>query len=304
MDPFEYNNYVDECCRILEDAREYPSDAVLVYMCRLQRVVDSVVRALPRPETPAKPGAPKVPVYMALKALQTELYAFKDSLPEPLKDNHMLLFNYHATEVVLYETILIETPSADSPMNKLQVLEMLNNCLMAVKAFFELYRAVPRSHYAYLPFTVWIHSGMVLQAACELAFFDYAGWDRSQARSEMDILGVLEYEMAGLHDVIATRGTFENGLEHKDIFHRFMKRKQNMKSAYEVRLAAETSATRQQNDVAMTAAPAPQIPSVEDMYMGGLYYDLDGSFWQDFGLVSNNWAGPSMVSPPPAQFGA
>lgn len=301
VDALEFNQYIDDCCRSLEDANEYPTDAVLTHMCRLQRIADSVVRAFPRPEAPTKPGVPKVPTYLALKALQSELYSFKDKLPEPLKENHMLQFNYYATEVILYETILIDTPSSPTPMDKLQVLEMLNNCLVAIKAFFELYRILPQAHYAYLPFTVWIHSGMVLQVACELAFFEFAGWDLPTVRREMDIPSMLDFELRGLNEVLAIRGTVEQGQEHRDIFNRFRKRKQNMKSAYEARLAAET-ATTQQNDMPMP--PAPQIPSVEDMYMGGLYYDFDNTFWQDFGIASNNWAGVSLATPPQPQYQA
>ncbi|KAF2093207.1 hypothetical protein NA57DRAFT_81545 [Rhizodiscina lignyota] len=291
MDQFDYNEYMEDCCTALEQAKQVPTDVQLVYMVKLQRIVDCIGKAFPRGENPAIKTNPQVPAYMAIKVLQSELYNFKKTWPDELQHNTILLLNYYGAEVYLYETVILEKPEdLGGPMERLQVLEVLNNCLVTIKNFTDLYRTVPQSHYLYFPFTTWIQSGLVMQTACELAFFDHPGWEVPYIRAQLEIPSFLDFELNGLQNVINMRRTHEMGVSNKDIFHRFMRRKLNMKSAYETRLSAE-AADKQGRPDELTLQSAPTIlPSMEDIYMGGLYYDFDNAFWQDFGISSGTWA--------------
>ena len=77
---------MESCCQALEDAHEYRHDALLVYLIRLQRIVETIVQTLPRDERNRTLGM-KAPVAIYVKALQTELNDFKSSLPQDLRNN-------------------------------------------------------------------------------------------------------------------------------------------------------------------------------------------------------------------------
>lgn len=297
MDQFDYNQYIEECCNALEAAKQVSTDVQAAYMVRLQRIVDSISKAFPRGENPAVETRIRAPMYMAIKTLQNELYEFKKTWPDELQQNTILLLHYYSAEVFLYETIFLERIDGKSaPMERLHTLEILNNCLVAIKNYEEIYRTIPQSHYAYFPFTTWIQSGLVTQTACELCFYDHPGWELPYIRAQLDIPRFIQYEMNSIQSIINVRRTPEMGVANKDIFHRFLRRHINMKSAYESRLSSETEAqsshAQGQENVTMssTTPAAALLPSMEDIYMGGLYYDFDNAFWQDFGLGAGNWA--------------
>ena len=296
----------------MERAREAPTDVQLVYMVKLQRIVDSIGQTLPRGENPLVKG-PQIPTYMAIKTLQHELYEFRKTWPEELQQNTVLLLGYYSAEVFLNETVLLEKPDSPSgPMDRLECLEILNNCLISAKSFLDLYRTIPQSHWPYFPFTIWIQAGLVVQTANELAFFDHPGWDRPYIRSQLDVPSIVEFQLSGVQNIINIRRTQEMGVSNKDIFHRLLRRWSNHKSAYESRLSAETErkSTMSQMDVNKNANVPAVLPNMEDIYMGGLYYDFDSAFWQDFGMGVGAWgadmaAGPtfSAAAAPTMQYG-
>lgn len=304
MDHFEFYPYLQGCADSLEENKDQPSDVALAHMVRLQSVVDKVNKALPRGDNPGFIGTEThVPTYMAMKVLQSDLADCKASWPDQLKNNTTLTLQHLAAEVFLYETVTIEYLKKRSPMDKMQTLEMLNNCMLSIQAYLSLYRTIPQSHYAYFPFTTWMQCGLVLQAAVELSFFEHVGWDLAYVRSSLDLLSFIDWEMAGIQAIVNMRRTGVETLDNKDIFTRFLRRKQNMKSAYEQHIAAElqTPGTDQSGQPPQDwgAMAAGAFPSMEDIYMGGLQYDFETAFWQDFGLSQGTWpTGANGISAP------
>ncbi|EXJ84296.1 hypothetical protein A1O3_04963 [Capronia epimyces CBS 606.96] len=67
--------YVDDCCRSITAAREYPTDVYLVQLVRLHCLVDRISRALSPDDfnSASQDGFWSTPIAMAVKALETDL---------------------------------------------------------------------------------------------------------------------------------------------------------------------------------------------------------------------------------------
>jgi hypothetical protein len=68
-----------QCCQSLSAAAQYPSDAYLIQIVRLQNIADKINRHLSCDEPDSS-----LPIYMCVKSLQHELQTFKNSIPADL----------------------------------------------------------------------------------------------------------------------------------------------------------------------------------------------------------------------------
>lgn len=79
MDPLRYTSYTEECCRVLEELQEYPSDMYLVQLARLNRMAHRIVQTLPF-DAYNPPGiASSDSLQTCVKALEAELKDLKRS---------------------------------------------------------------------------------------------------------------------------------------------------------------------------------------------------------------------------------
>jgi len=82
----KYVPYIDECCAVLEQGNEFPTDACLVKLVRSQALVRKIEQSLPIDDLEPL-WSPMTPVGMVVKALETEvekLFTFD------MKENSML----------------------------------------------------------------------------------------------------------------------------------------------------------------------------------------------------------------------
>ncbi len=80
MDPIKYSTYADECCRVLEEAHEYPSDERLVLLMRIMRMLGKI-RSIFGPDEWDPSADMSVPVGVCVKSLADELGQLKPRLP-------------------------------------------------------------------------------------------------------------------------------------------------------------------------------------------------------------------------------
>jgi hypothetical protein len=80
MDPMRYTDYTEECCRVIEDAGEYPTDLYLVRLVRLHRMADRIRRILSVDECDPPGVILSAPIGMCIKSLEVELQQIKLSL--------------------------------------------------------------------------------------------------------------------------------------------------------------------------------------------------------------------------------
>lgn len=77
IESLQHSPYLDYCCKSLEQAREYPSDLILVAATRLQCMSESIQRSLL-----IKNEGPIVP-----SCMRAELVSYWQSLPDHLRSN-------------------------------------------------------------------------------------------------------------------------------------------------------------------------------------------------------------------------
>jgi hypothetical protein len=63
FDAMKFGNYAENCCRILEETMEYPTDIYLVHLVRMQRVADNTRGTL---YNEALEGAPDFPTLLSM----------------------------------------------------------------------------------------------------------------------------------------------------------------------------------------------------------------------------------------------
>ncbi|KAL1624206.1 hypothetical protein SLS54_004136 [Diplodia seriata] len=80
-DSLRYSAQLAGVCRHLEEAQEYPTDQYLVYLVRLQGIVQRIERKVPIDDFTTDT---MIPIAMFVKALHGELDDFKKSLPADL----------------------------------------------------------------------------------------------------------------------------------------------------------------------------------------------------------------------------
>ena len=80
------SGYVEKCLQFLQDNDEYPSDALLTQLVRLQNIAQEINEALPRYEDDFSSG-PTAPISMCIRTLQSKLESFRTKLPLHLQQN-------------------------------------------------------------------------------------------------------------------------------------------------------------------------------------------------------------------------
>ncbi len=79
IEPVKHTKYVDDCCRAIEEAAEYPSDDYLVQLIRIYCVADKIRRTLGQDEWDWSGGI-STPVGACVKSLEGELQSLRTSL--------------------------------------------------------------------------------------------------------------------------------------------------------------------------------------------------------------------------------
>ncbi|KAH8820184.1 hypothetical protein F5884DRAFT_763176 [Xylogone sp. PMI_703] len=237
LNAFENTAYVEDCCRLLMERSEDLSDSLLVYLIQLQGIIERIVLILPRDTRQANL---KAPVSMIVKSKEDELKAFKSSLSDEMKQNTVLLMHFHAAEVYLYEIGLYDAPfRQEYKSDNTRQIETLYSCVMSVKSYFDAYHRLPMSDYAYLPFTIWIQSGLVLLTSAKLALFEHSAWDVTHVRSILNVPELINYEIRCIEEVIEQQPCDQDIPQQRDIFKGFLERMRKLKFEYESRVTDE-----------------------------------------------------------------
>jgi hypothetical protein len=286
-DIFHYTPYLEKCCQSLEATQECQSDLVLVYLVRLQHIVQEINQTFPYDESDTF-KALGTPVALCIKALRTKLSTLRASLPQELERNPLFLMTFYSAELSLYEVALydatdVEASSSTFPL-QLDRLGLLHGCLTSVVAYFDVYASLSKEDAVAFPFTIWMQSGLAILTGFELAFLTLEGWDTAQVRQSVDITKVLDGEIEKLEETAAQRQISPLDDVKTDIFWKFAVRMRKTRELYDSTMTTESkNATRTGgatgNDIDMTATM--------DVLAGDLLNGWDESFWQTF--VSDQW---------------
>ncbi|KIX07799.1 uncharacterized protein Z518_02453 [Rhinocladiella mackenziei CBS 650.93] len=313
IETVRYSKYAEECCHILGETAEYSSDQYLVQLIRLYCLGEKINRTLNHDEIDTSSGL-STPIGACVKLFEVELRRLKASLPLDMpqsskfhsSQNHptlteqaILLVNYHAIEIVLYEIALNDNIDpiryGSLPMTR---LNMLHACLNGAKACFELFYTTPVSIYFDLPHTVWALVGHAIAVTSMLTVFVSDGWDQNYVHNTLNFCSAIDtmaqkVEEAKEHAQTSIRQVngSSNGSTPRiapEIFMTLAPKLQMIKEAHEARRLAQLKTL----DNSQVATPSEgSIPAAaaagfdDDPTMPGaaaLFEFLDDSFWQQF----------------------
>jgi hypothetical protein len=83
IDPLRYTDYTKECCRVIAEAGEYPTDRYLVSLVQMHSMTDRINRMLSCDESEPLGASLSAPLGMCIQLLEKELEAIKSTiLPE------------------------------------------------------------------------------------------------------------------------------------------------------------------------------------------------------------------------------
>ena len=292
-DIFQYTPYIETCCQSLEATRECQSDLLLVYLVRIQHIVQEINQTFPYDESETF-RALGTPVALCIKALRTKLSSLRSSLPQELDQNPLFLMTFYSAELSLYEVALYDVTDAELPSSafhlQLDRLGLLHGCLTAVVAYFEVYRTLPKEDTVTFPMTIWMQSGLAILTGFELAFLRLEGWDIIQVRESVDIIKILDREIERLEETAMQRQLHPLDDVKKDIFWKFATRMHKTRELYDSRMSLDDKNVARtegatNNDIDMTATM--------DVLAGDLLNGWDESFWQTF--VSDQWDSLGML---------
>lgn len=77
--------YLEQCCKVLEETMQYPSDEYLVKLVRIQQLAQSI--SLTMAIDNISQHAMKLPLTMVVRSFQDQLDAFRESLPPQYASN-------------------------------------------------------------------------------------------------------------------------------------------------------------------------------------------------------------------------
>lgn len=269
--------YLGQCCKLLDEAAEYPTDLYLTSLVRVQMFLSRGLEAS-RLDEPEGSAASTAAVSMYVKSFQRELRDSRTTLSASashisLLASDLLLIHFYSVEISLLEIGLYESPDTNG-IQRLRHLDQLSDCLLATRAFFDRWFELPNSVYANLPTVVWAQVANTIMAASRLVLLDRPDWDLEHAREVANFAANLEKVASRVEEATATLFAENKGADAERALLRYVQRVRWVKGWYEGRIAAESQAINKEQ-VAVTIGG-------EHAIMANDFMNLDDMFWQDF----------------------
>ena len=196
--------YIEACCRVLENKKEYPTDEVAVWLVRGLQLAQSISMT---PAIRMGMQTMDLPLPIVIKGFKQQLQAFRNELPQHLRDNDPLQAQLAISEIQLYEIGLSES----SGMAITDQLECLWACAAATKSFFATRFAEPVTD---LPRFTCISSFDLVFAfltCLKLILFNAPGWDTAFVRRELAFDQLLARQAMDMEEVVRRRNTGGGG---------------------------------------------------------------------------------------------
>ena len=269
MDPMSYTQRTEECCRLLNERSELPSDAYLVHMVQLHHIASRIGQTLLLDEAEVPSGATLRPIQMCVKSFQKDLEELRMSasanLNEPAWLNSLLIHG-HIVEMYLHEVGFQLSPKGDDSLLRIQ---LLHSCLLSAKSFFNELFSIPARSFITAMYIPWAHLIHALAVLSKLSLLEDADWDLVYVRQVLDFAQVIDR-------ILALSNELESHITLPDMFARVVSQMTQLKERYLTRFAILEG----------RAAPLPRLLR-DPMQMNDTAFDaelfegLDEFLWQD-----------------------
>lgn len=269
-----FTRYTDECCKVLDQIAEYPTDAFLTQLVRAMNVAERIHQTLYNTElhSSSLSSAPP-PLGLSIRWLEAELKQLKARMPSDSPNSResyhrvfadnlnlttttaVLQLHYITLEIHLYRIALSSEPSksnyGDHPLMQ---LDLLFRCLEATTSFFQNILSLPSDIFPFFPFSIMCQFGKAIVTLSQLSLYDHPGWDRAYVDSIIDfdqtvdlLARKMEEERPALEQAL---GKDPKSTESPEIFGRMRNRAQMIKKMHRQRKEA-----LEQKSLLTTVAP-------------------------------------------------
>ncbi|CAK7213789.1 hypothetical protein SCUCBS95973_001918 [Sporothrix curviconia] len=191
--------YLETCCQVLERQMEYPTDAYLLQLVRIQQLSQSISLAYSLRTEGLQMG---MSLRYMIQNLRQQIEAFKAQIPEVYHNDVNLVGHLHTAEILLYEAGLQESSShplpKDESMSASDRLELLWACTYAIK---NLMRNRFQDHITDQPRSLCLSSFDFTYAfltSLKLMTLQAPGWDGRRVRSELAFDDLIDRQILDL----------------------------------------------------------------------------------------------------------
>ncbi|KAL2428740.1 hypothetical protein ABEF95_006154 [Exophiala dermatitidis] len=305
IEHLHYSKYAEECCRVISETMEYPSDTYLVKLTELCHFGDRTSRTLKSDDWEWSSGI-ATPLGACVRSLEAELHQLKASFmintsqSGKIQDQRvfdhagLLAMHYYSIEMYLYETALGDNVDparyGNFPVTRLNLLfACLNSTKSCLEAFFSLQPLV----YFDMPFLFWALVGHAIVVTSKLNLFVGDGWDQGYVRSVLDFPTTVDTIAANmdaakaaaelsLHASGFTPSTLPRTVP--EFFAGTAPKLQFIKEVHETRRSGLARREQAQNESNLDEPSSQTLPESEPngQYLTTWFDFLDEDFWRAF----------------------
>lgn len=207
IEPIKQSKYVMECCQVLLEDMQYPSDIAAVHLVRLHGVAGRISQGLFTDGWNHPLGFNSAPIGACVKGLESDLMQLKISPAEGIIEHSesirgktcradlvaVLSIHYYTVEVFLYEIALSDTIETERygtyPFAR---LNMLYACLNSVRLLFDQVQAISASEWYNIPYTTWTVVGHAIVVLSRLSLCKAEGWNKDYNRGIVDFATMVD----------------------------------------------------------------------------------------------------------------
>ena len=283
IDAMPWTNYLDNALRILEQSAEFEDDIFLVQMTRLQHLIEETSTL----------EAPSAPMQMYVKAFNVDLDRLRQNDKYKDPNDTFLRMQYLTSEILVWELSLIDLQeNKTTPLRS--HLDDLYQLVKAIRAFLDVYFAIPTIEYLTIPFSAYAQFAHAFIVLIKIASLEIDGWDMKAIHDQLSFSQVIDEAANRFDEAMAST---PDGLKvQNESFSKWAQRVRWMKSVYEAKFIPEEFKGKDQSDairVQLVSGP-PEYPSEtatagvqqptppDDVLSGDFFNYLDENFWQSF----------------------
>ncbi|KAI9721706.1 MAG: hypothetical protein M1812_002040 [Candelaria pacifica] len=243
MATLPHSMYIEGCCKSLRDAAEYATDKYLLYIVRLQYILEKIDHL--SIQKGANIDTPESAVEAYMWALKSDLDVFRERLPFAMSDSFLLVTQYYTVELFLYQISLLDPTRESDPSRPFPWvpwrLEMLCAGLISARSMLGSFLSLPLDAARAFNNSQWVQIGFAITVASKLSI---AATERAVARETMSYrqsLGMsnLLRQCVFRTGSLATDFVDEHG--ERDVFYHYEQRGKRIQTWYESHVAPDNA---------------------------------------------------------------
>lgn len=193
---------MEDCLTVLEREKEYPSDAILANLVKIQLVGEEVQKLTRSKLTESNQN----PTYIFKPGLVTRLDEIRSQLPDRLANNSTcnahpatptfnanlvlgsILMLLHSTEGLVHSIGLFTEKGIPESIR----INSMYSCARSIKTFYDVFFAIPAYEVAGLPFAAYVEMSHMQATLYRLTTVEDPAWDKDIIRSNTDLIYFLD----------------------------------------------------------------------------------------------------------------